>query len=242
MGVSGNTVNVPALIYCRYHCKRGINEATLHSCLRTDESTTLTPPTARQQGMVHAEPNRDCENNESQRSRTLVAHLSFSNNKRHSGVLLRLCLSNWFKKKKKKENAIRTFARAFGLLTSTYAADLFFSPPLKRPHNASVLLPTRVTYWLNTIQLSGGNHGASVLTELKYYQPIWVSFHKYRNGCFPCGGWWGVYGGGGVYMQEGGRVTQVLGRRHYLYMYKWTTVVNKKHAVIPIDGKCRQFV
>lgn len=105
-------------------------------------------------------------------------------------------------KKEKKENAIRTFSRAFGLLTSMYTADLFFFllPPSKRPHNASVLLPTRVTNRLNAIQLSWGNHGASVLTELKYYQPIWVSFHKYRNGCFPCGGG----GGGGIWRRMGG--------------------------------------
>lgn len=38
-------------------------------------------------------------------------------------------------------------------------------------------------------------------------------------------------------MEEDGRVTQVLGRRRYLRMYKWTTAVNKKHAVIPIDAE-----
>lgn len=79
-----------------------------------------------------------------------------------------------------------------------YFPPLLHFPPSKRPHNASVLLLTRVTHLLNAIQLCWGNHGASVLTELKYYSPIWVSFHKYRNWCFTCGGreGGGLYGGG----------------------------------------------
>lgn len=36
-----------------------------------------------------------------------------------------------------------------------------------------------------------------------------------------------LVGDGEWYMEKGGRVTQVLGRRHYLCMYKWTTAVNK---------------
>lgn len=69
------------------------------------------------------------------------------------------------KKKKKRNQNISTCIWIVNVDVYSWSFLFFLLPPSKRPHNASVLLPTRVTNRLNAIQLSWGNHGASVLTS-----------------------------------------------------------------------------
>lgn len=179
-----------ALIYCRHRCKRGINEATLYSCLKTNVKMTLASHATdklRLRGWCPQSPNRDWENNETVCSRSLRVHHPFSVDNRHKRSIVAFRLEQLIfvfpGKTQSQHFHIHSDCQRRRILLIPPAPLLM--PPSKRPHNASVLLPTKVTNRLTAIQLSGGNHGVSVLTERKYYQPIWVSFHKYTTGRFP---------------------------------------------------------